>query len=197
MPRFAHFDSTITDRPAPVLGWLDTDLLHYPSPPADADLLVLTDEQWVQRMKGSWAVEFGTLVAYTPPPPPLTPAQEAAAIINQPVTVQCVTDPQLDAVYANDAASRQAMIGVVAHVSAGLGLPGGGQAFNWPDAAGTQRLWPEAEFVAFASAVSEFVYACTQTAGGFDDVVPSNVLVVDPAAVDARHEKRRQVAPPP
>lgn len=191
MPRLARFDSTITDGPSPVLGWLDTDLVHYPSPPADADLLAMTDAQWAGRMEGLWAVEGGALVSYTPPPPPpLTPAQEAGAIINQPVTVHCVTHADLDAVYANNTASRQAMILVASQINAGLGLPGGGQTFNWPDADGTQRAWPEAEFVAFASAVAHFVYACTQTAGGFADVVPSNTLVVDPAAVIAARRGR-------
>jgi hypothetical protein len=186
MPRFARFDSSIKTRPSPVLGWLDTDLVHYPSPPSEADLLEVTDAQWAGRMEGLWAVQTGILVAYTPPPPPpLTPAQQAGVALNQPVTVQCETHPELDAAYANSAAIRQAMTGVVAQINAGLGLPGGGQTFNWPDADGMGRAWPATEFVAFATAVAHFAYACTQTAGGFDDTVPSSVLVVDPAAAIA------------
>ena len=70
MPKYARFDSTITEGPAPVLGWLDTDLVSYPSLPPDADLLEMTAEQWARRMKGCWAVEAGDLVSAPAPVPP-------------------------------------------------------------------------------------------------------------------------------
>jgi hypothetical protein len=189
MTQFGSFDHAVPD-PKPINGWYDTDVFDYPTLPDAADLIEMTQAQWDRRLEGLWAVEGGALVPYTLPPPPLTPAQAADAALVSPVTVQCVTLPGLDGEYANNTASRQAMTGVVAQINAGLGLPGGGATFNWPDAAGGERLWPEVEFVAFASAVTQFVYACAQTAGGFTDTVPSSVLVIDPAAVIAARRKR-------
>jgi hypothetical protein len=73
MPRFAHFDPTAA-APRQVIGWYDTDALHYPNPPGADALAPLTDEQWDQRLTGSWAVDaHGQLIAHTPPPPPQQP----------------------------------------------------------------------------------------------------------------------------
>ena len=72
---YAHFDSTVT-APSPVIGWYDTGLYAY-SLPATNDLLALTSAQWATRLSGLWAVSAGALVAYTPPAPTLTLAQQA------------------------------------------------------------------------------------------------------------------------
>jgi hypothetical protein len=184
MTHYGTFDHTIPD-PKPIRGWYDTDVLEYPTLPDAADLIELTQAQWTHHTEGSWAVSGGALVPYTPPPPTLTVGQQATALMGSPVVVQCTTVPALDATYENTSLTRQTMTGIVAQMNADMTLPGGGTTFNWPDVDGTMRMWPPSEFVAFTNALTQFVYACQQTIGGFSTVLPSNVLVVDPAAVIA------------
>ena len=66
MPKYARFDST-APRPAPVLGWYDTDLIPYPELPDSADMLELTDDQWAARIGRSWSVDTHGLVRRSPP----------------------------------------------------------------------------------------------------------------------------------
>jgi hypothetical protein len=68
--------------------------------------------------------------------------------------------------------------GIAAAISAGLGLPGGGAAFNCPDAAGAMHPWPAAQFAAYAKAVMNFVYAAAQVAQGHGTALPSATLVL-------------------
>lgn len=185
MTQYAVFDHTQPE-PRVVDGWYDNAYPH-PVEPVPEDLLEMTEAEWDGRMKGRWAVTGGALIPWNPPPPEPTPAEIAGAIMNQPVTVTCPTNATLEAIYANNVGARQAMLGIVSQVNAGLGLPGGGGTFNYSDIDGAERLWSEIEFVAYASAVTQFVYACDQTVGGFSTDVPSSVLVVDvPASQAAR-----------
>jgi hypothetical protein len=190
MPQYAHFDSS-RPAPQPVLGWYDTDALTYPNPPPPEDMMALTPEQWDARTERMWAVQGGALVPYTPPPPVLTPADEATAMMSQPVIVQCVTVPALSATYPNNESVRHSMTGVVAQINAGLGLPGGDVTFNWPDVDGAERAWPAAEFVALTNAVANFTYACQQVVGGFSTTLPSNTLVIDSGVVLAARRLSR------
>ena len=169
-------------------GFWDTQYIDEAAIPADgvevlpADHAALMDAQAQGKIIQTNAATGGP-EAIDPPPPPNAPADQCARIINQPLTVQCVTVPALDGEYPNNSATRQAMTGVVSQINAGMGLPGGGVTFNWPDAAGSERQWPGPEFIAFANASNHFVYDCQQTIGGFSDVVPSRTLVVDTALV--------------
>jgi hypothetical protein len=185
MPFYAGFDHTQPE-PIPVSGWYDTDLIDYPNLPAADDLLEMTPEQWADRMTGSWAIEGGALVPYTPPPPVLTLPQQATAMLSQPVTVDCISTPALSSDYANNANVRQSVTSTVSQISAGLGLPGGGATFNWPDVNGSEMQWPEADFVAFAKALTDFAYACQMVVGGHSAVLPSRTLTVDVAALQGR-----------
>jgi len=110
------------------------------------------------------------------PPPSL--ADQANALLHGTVTVQCAAVPALDAEYAVDPTTRVAMNGVTSAVNAGHGLPSGGASFNWPDAANAAHDWPEPQFMAFADAVSKFVYQATQVAGGHDTTLPSTTLTI-------------------
>jgi hypothetical protein len=110
------------------------------------------------------------------PPPSL--ADQASAMLQGTVTVQCAAVPALDAEYAVDPTTRVAMNGVTSAVNAGHGLPSGGASFNWPDAANAAHDWPEPQFMAFADAVSKFVYQATQVAGGHDTTLPSTTLTI-------------------
>ena len=65
MAKLAQFDPT-APQPAPVIGWYDTDLLHYPNLPVS--VILLTDEDWAGRLFGHWAVQDGQLVPLPLPP---------------------------------------------------------------------------------------------------------------------------------
>lgn len=79
--RFASFDDTHPE-PRQVLGWWDTDAFDYGDslPPAGVRI-ALSDEQWDQRLDGLYAVHGGTLVHYTPPPPPAQPYDVSALLL--------------------------------------------------------------------------------------------------------------------
>ena len=68
--------------------------------------------------------------------------------------------------------------GSAAAISAGLGLPGGGAAFNWPDATGAAHPWPAPQFTAYARAVMNFVYAAAQVAQGHGTTLPSATIAL-------------------
>jgi hypothetical protein len=183
MPQYAQFDPTV-EEPAPVLGWYDTDALHYPNLPAQDALLLMTADQWAHRMDQAWAVEGGAFVAYTPPEPPEVPTEppslqdQAAAMMNEPVTVVSQSMPSLNAQYQNDPPTRQHITTITMAYNGGLGLPGGGRAFQWWDVDGTTYLWPAMQFVSFAQAVMNFVYACTQVVNGESTELPSSTLTI-------------------
>jgi hypothetical protein len=132
MPRFAHFDSSITGAPAPVISWLDTDLLNYPVIPPDEDLLVMTDAQWSSRMKRRWAVQGGQLVEYHPPVPP---AFIVAAKIAQGLTLQ-PSGAVLSLLPGDIEDIRLAAL----DVAAGFGLPLGAETFDAITTTGTIAL---------------------------------------------------------
>lgn len=180
MTRYAQFDST---QPAPqkVIGWYDTELVSYPNLPDEDDLLVLTDQQWDGRMTdpSGWAVNDGTLVDYVPPPPPPpTLEQQAATMIAGPVPLQSTGTPSLNATYATDVTTQTQMTAIASAINAGLGLPGGGSTFNWPDSDGNAHQWNEAQFLQFAHSLMNFLYACTQVVGGHSTSLPASPIVI-------------------
>jgi hypothetical protein len=178
MTQYAHFDHTAA-APALVLGWYDTALFEYPNLPDAADLLLLTTDQWAARLSQQWGVQSGALVPYVPPtPPPPTVQQQALALLGQPVAVQSTSMPALDASYPIDQITQGQITGIAAAINAGLGLPGDGPTFNWPDATGTPHQWPALQFTFFAKAVMNYVYACAQVAQGHGTTLPGTTLTI-------------------
>jgi len=110
--------------------------------------------------------------------PPPSVADQAKAMLNGNVTVQCTSLSTLDGDYAIDPTTRAQMTSTAAGVNAGMGLPSGGETFNWPDANNVAHDWPEAQFMAFAIAVSRFVYQADQVAGGHGDTLPSTIITI-------------------
>ena len=184
LTKFAAFHH---EEPAPqkVYTWYDIETHDYELPPF-ADLFALTDEQWNNRMTKDWAVNGNQLVEWIPPPPVYTIEDQARMLLAGPVVVECAANPAIDGEYSITEARRQAMIGVMSQINAGMGVPGGGQfteppttpRFNWPDKDNNEKLWSEAEFRPFAHAVTNFVYNCTQVINGFSTTLPSNVIPI-------------------
>lgn len=117
--------------------------------------------------------------AFTPPAPPaLTLPQQARALLAGPVAVQCASVPALNGAYPIDATTQGQITGIASAINAGLGLPGGTDTFNWPDASGAAHPWPAPQFTAFAKAVMNFVYACAQVAQGHSTTLPSSTIAI-------------------
>lgn len=66
MPRFAQFDPSSTGE-APVIGWYDTSMFHYPNLPAVDALVEVTPAQWALHFNNpnGWVVANGALTELT------------------------------------------------------------------------------------------------------------------------------------
>lgn len=139
-----------------VIGWLDTDVVDYPSLPPDEHLVAVSDEQWEQRMASAWAVRNGAFVAAEHPATPLEPPSPHALFRNRlaaGVHIRCADHPALDGVYAIDAAAQGALA-LLASVVARTGEFPGGKPYPWFDIEGQLHWFPDpARFERFADAV--------------------------------------------
>jgi hypothetical protein len=108
-----------------------------------------------------------------------TTQQKGAALLAGPVQVNCTSVPEITSAYPIDAATLNQITTIVAAANAGLGLPGGGETFNWPDVTGAPHQWPAPQFIAFAGQVMNFVYASTQAAQGHTTELPEPIIVLD------------------
>jgi hypothetical protein len=180
MPQYAYFDHT-APAPQSVLGWYDTDAIDYPSLPASDDLLLITSEQFAARFPNpsGWMIQSGALVPYVAPtPPPPTIQQQAGALLFEPVSLVCTSIPSLNGNYPIDPTTQTQITGIASAINAGLGLPGEGDTFNWPDATGTPHAWPAVQFTAFAKGVMNYVYQAAQVAQGHGDTLPTQPLTI-------------------
>ena len=181
MPKYACFDSA-APAPSPVLGWYDTDRVRYAKLPAAVDLLVLTYEQWLNRLgnPSGWAVSNGALVAHTPTVATATLAQQARAALAAGVTVTSVSTPALDGTYACDPSAQHKIAAVSLFITVNGRFPGGAATLAWPDATGTARVFPTtALFQAFATAVADHVAALDAVALGVTTVLPGAPAPLD------------------
>jgi hypothetical protein len=124
-----------------------------------------------------WTFDGATFTAPPPPPPPSL-QQQAMAMLDGPVTVQCAAVPAINGAYPLDAVSQAQITGIASAISAGLGLPSGAATFNWPDAFGAPHAWPAPQFIEFAKAVMQFLYGCAQVAQGHSTTLPSVTLTL-------------------
>lgn len=175
MTQYAYFDSSVAS-PSPVIGWYDTGVFTYPTLPVASDLLEVTPTQWAARITNpsGWAVSNGSLVAYTPPAPVLTLAQQAAAAINVGLAITSSGTSALDGIYACDD-SRQAKINrVAAFIALNGKFPANLTEMPWPDMSGAIHLFPTtATFQAFASAVASYVVELDAVIMGVSTTLPS------------------------
>jgi hypothetical protein len=114
---------------------------------------------------------------YDPNAPP-TVQQQAQALLEQPVTVVSTSLPALNGIYPIDDATRGEINGIASAINAGLGLPGGGETFNWADTSGDMHPWPATQFTAFAKEVMNYAYTLGQVAQGHGDTLPSATLKI-------------------
>ena len=128
-----------------------------------------------QAVVAGWTFDGTNFAAPIAPPPP-TAQQQAVAQLSQPVTIASTSVPALNGIYPIDDATQGQITGIASAISAGLGLPGGGTTFNWPDTSGAMHPWPSTQFIAFAKAVMNYVYSLSQVAQGQGSTLPSSTL---------------------
>lgn len=143
MPKFVKYDPTITGRPSPVTWLFDADVISYPNLPPPEQLFEVSDADW-RNLAAPWAISNGALITFAPPPPPMSPAQEAAVEVQHRIgaglTLSCTGDPALSATYALDRTTMDQIGSVARDVAAGLGFPDG-ETFEYPDAAGLPHVF--------------------------------------------------------
>jgi hypothetical protein len=67
--KYAKYDPKVP-QPAPVIGWIDPDIIVVSAMPSMDQLVTLTEEQWTATRANldGWAVSGDTIVPYTGPP---------------------------------------------------------------------------------------------------------------------------------
>jgi hypothetical protein len=87
------------------------------------------------------------------------PAQLFAMAIAAGCRISSAATPALNGTYAIDDAAQQTITGIAAGIAARNRVPGGGATFTYPDMAGTLHAFSAADFLDFATAVEDYVYA--------------------------------------
>jgi hypothetical protein len=171
MTQYAQYNPNVAG-PSPVTGWYDTELFGYPNLPPASDLLEVTAAQWAARLSNppGWAVSNGALVAYTPPPPVPTLAQQAAALIAGGITITSTGTAALNGVYnvQSGVPFGQEDIATEAQFISTYGEFTNGATTNlqWPLLNGTFVAFPTtAAFLAFAKAAAQFIAAVKLAVG--------------------------------
>lgn len=168
MTQYAYFDHTAPS-PSPVLGWYDTGFANYPNLPAGADLLALSPDEWTGRLAGSWAVAGGALVAYEPPAPTLTVAEQAQATIAEGCAITSTGTPAIDGTYAIAGQSWVDMKDEAQYISTFGGFSGGLSALPWVLPSDAAVVFPStALFLSVVKACADYLsqikVAAVQTA---------------------------------
>jgi hypothetical protein len=168
MTQYAQYNPSVA-APSPVIGWYDTEFVTYPNVPASSDLLELTAAQWTAHVANpsGWAVSGGALVAYTPPAPVLTLAQQAAAASVSGLTIALTGSITLAATLFPTTASTQTRItAVMTAVNATGDFPGGATTFPMPDASGNWHTFTVAQYKSVAGAIASYIAALDLIANG-------------------------------
>lgn len=120
----------------------------------------------------------GTPPVFGPPPPPPGPSPLAVALAG-PLAITSSVAPAINGCYPIDTATQGLITAIATAINAGLGLPGGGATFEWPDAAGTGHAWPAAQFTLFAKAVMNYLYQVAQFGRRAIATPPSMTIALD------------------
>jgi hypothetical protein len=180
--QYACYDSSVSG-PSPVIGWFDTSALLYPNLPPRDNLLSMTQSQWDARLTGLWAVSGGVLVAYTPPTPVLTLAQQANIAINAGLTITS-TDPTLNLnaiMFPVDIATTTKIGLVVTTLTATSAFPGGSTTFPMKDSSGNWHTLAVPQYLKIAGTISTYVTALNLIVDGnpFNvTTLPTNNVII-------------------
>jgi hypothetical protein len=165
--KYAQFDPSAIVWPTPVVGWYhvqdenDPDGIDYPALPETRLLLAVDDTTWANRIGAAYGVDG----SHSPPsfvilpPLPPTPAAVAGAKLAAGAAVTSTATPTLDGTYALGPAAQQMISSVAAGIAARNRVPGGGATFEYKDASGAAHSFTAQQFLDFASAIEDYVYA--------------------------------------
>ncbi len=143
-----------------IIQWQDTAAFNYAPAPSGASVMPVTSAQWA--VQTGVYVSGGKIVTGTPPTPPPTLAQQAAALIAGGITITSTGTPGLDGVYACDATAQSNLQAVQTYILTNGKFPGSSGTYPWLDTTGAAHVFPSVtEFEAFASRVADFVADCT------------------------------------
>lgn len=158
MTQYAYFDST---QPAPqkVIGWYDTVLFTYVNLPPASDLLILTAAQWAEctATPSLWSVSNGAPVAYVPPVPVLTLAQQATGLLASGLAITSAATASLSATYPADPATISYINSECSAIVLNGEFADGTTSIQWPDTSGTLHGFTVPQFKTFAAALGAFV----------------------------------------
>lgn len=129
-----------------------------------------------------WTYANGTFTAPPPPPPAEIARAALASRITAGISITSAGSPTLDATYSLDAAAIGLTGRVARDAASGLGLPGGGETFVWPDMSGTPREFSAAQVIELYKAMRDLLLVLdTQAAvmaGGGDPVWPAQTATI-------------------
>ena len=168
MAYLAQYDPA-TPAPAKVIGWYNTSKRIYPNLPPATNLLEISEVEWDGHYANpnGWAVSAGALVQYTPPPPVLTLAQQAANAAISGITITLSGTMTLAATrFPTDAATQRKLAAVITALVATGDFPSGMLSYPMIDATGTWHTFTIAQYKAVAAAVASFVSACDLISDG-------------------------------
>ena len=86
--------------------------------------------------------------------------------------------PELNGTYALDQLSRMDIVSIEIGVKAGQGFPGGGSAFNYPDASGKLHEFNESNFLEFATAMRQYAYSLNAIISGASMELPASPVTI-------------------
>jgi hypothetical protein len=107
---------------------------------------------------------FGAVAAYVAPT--LSPQQVSAAALYAGIAIKSTSTPSLNGTYAVTPTAQADITATITGIAAGEGLPGGGSTFTFLDASGAPHTFTQAQFVALAAAIRNYVYALKLYAAG-------------------------------
>lgn len=168
MTQYAYFNSAAA-APAKVIGWYDTGSETYANLPAASDLLTLTAAQWTASRANpdGWAVSAGALVAYTPPVPAPTLAQQATAALSAGLAITLSGTLTLaETAFPVDPVTTGKIGAVVTTVVATKAFPGGATAYPMKDAAGNWHTFTIAQYTIVAAAIAAYAASLDLIADG-------------------------------
>jgi len=178
MPKYAAFNSAIS---GPTFsGWYDTDLFTYASLPPPADMLELTTAEWDAHFANpnGWAVQSGALVTYTPPAPPLTLAQQAAALLATGIAITSMATAALDATYSASATAQAQINAEVTSILLNGTFADGTSTIDWLDVSGVSHTFTIAQFKLLATKIAIFVSGCVKCVNGQTTVLPNTSATI-------------------
>jgi hypothetical protein len=167
---YARIDNgLVVELVTPLQGWAISDLYH-------SSLFFMPVPDGTPVAEG-WTYADGTFASPASPPPISLADQARLAIEAGGLEINFTAAPALSGVYAVDTETQADVVAIVAGLNAGMGFPGGVSELPWPDVTGAAHAFASAQFVSFAAAIRDYVYA-VRVAARTGASLPSNVVTI-------------------